>query len=90
MSDLINVGFGNIVNMDRVIAIVSSDSAPAKRTVKNAKAQGLAIDATHGRKAKAVIVMENNQIVLSALAPETLYQRSGGALQQEKRDAKDQ
>lgn len=75
MSDLVNVGFGNIVNMDRVIAIVSSDSAPAKRTVKNARLQGLAIDATHGRKAKAVIVMENSQIVLSALAPETLYQR---------------
>lgn len=76
MSDLVNVGFGNIVNMDRVIAIVSSDSAPAKRTVKNARLQGLAIDATHGRKAKAVIVMENSQIVLSALAPETLYQRA--------------
>ncbi len=76
MSELINVGFGNIVNLDRVIAIVNSDSAPAKRTVKNAKAQGVAIDATHGRKAKSVIVMENNQIVLSALTPETLFQRS--------------
>ena len=90
MSDLINVGFGNIVNMDRVIAIVSSDSAPAKRTVKNARAQGLAIDATHGRKAKAVIVMENSQVVLSALAPETLYQRASGNAQMEKSDAKDQ
>ncbi|MBO4373549.1 MAG: DUF370 domain-containing protein [Lachnospiraceae bacterium] len=88
MSDLINVGFGNIVNMDRVIAIVSSDSAPAKRTVKNAKLSGLAIDATHGRKAKAVIVMENNQVVLSALAPETLFQRV--TQETEKNDAKDQ
>ncbi len=88
MSDLINVGFGNIVNMDSVTAIVSSDSAPAKRMVKNAKAEGFAIDATHGRKAKAVIVMDNNHIVLSALAPETLYLRS--VEKQEKKDAKDQ
>ncbi len=75
MNSLISIGYGNIVNLDRMVAIVSPDSAPAKRMVKNAKADGRAIDGTHGRKVKAVIVMENNQIVLSAMTPETLLQR---------------
>ncbi len=75
MNNLINIGYGNIVNLDRMIAIVSPESAPAKRMVKNAKEEGRAIDGTHGRKAKSVIVMENSQIVLSALTPDTLLQR---------------
>ena len=75
MSNLINIGYGNIVNLDRMIAIVTPDSAPSKRMVKNARASGNAIDATHGRKAKAVIVMENDSIVISALTPETLMSR---------------
>ncbi len=75
LSSLINIGYGNIVNLDRMIAIVTPDSAPAKRLVKNAKASGTAIDATHGRKARAVIVMENDSVVLSALTPETLMAR---------------
>ena len=76
MNNLINIGYGNIVNLDRMIAVVTPDSAPAKRLVKNAKADGHAIDATHGRKAKSVIVMENDQVVLSALTPETLLTRA--------------
>ncbi len=75
MSRLINIGFGNIVNADKIIAIVTPDSAPAKRLMQNAKKEGTAIDATHGRKIKAVMVMENNQVVFSALLPETLLER---------------
>ena len=58
-----------------MVAIVTPDSAPAKRLVKNARASGRVIDATHGRKAKAVMVMENDSVVLSALTPETLMSR---------------
>lgn len=72
---LIHIGFGNIVNTSKIIAIVSPDAAPVKRLVQNAKEKGLAIDATQGRKTKAVLVMENNQVVLSALLPETIAGR---------------
>lgn len=75
MNRLIHIGFGNIVNTGKIIAIVSPDSAPIKRLVQNAKEAGNAIDATQGRKTKAVLVMENNQIVLSALLPETIANR---------------
>ena len=64
---LIHIGFGNMVNTAKIIAVVSPDSAPMKRLVQNAKEKGLAIDATQGRKTKSVLVMENSQIVLSAL-----------------------
>ena len=74
MGKLIHIGFGNVVNTGKIIAIVSPDSAPVKRMVQKAKETGMAIDATQGRKTKAVLVMENSQIVLSPLLPET---RSG-------------
>lgn len=80
MNNLVNIGFSNIVNADKIISIVSPDSAPSKRIMKNAKAEGRAIDATHGRKVKSVMVMENNQVVLSALTPETLLGRFTGKL----------
>ena len=67
---LINIGFGNIVNAGKIIAIVSPDSAPVKRMVQKAREEGNAIDATQGRRTKAVLVMENSQLVLSALLPE--------------------
>ena len=76
MSKLIHIGFGNIVNTSKLVAIVSPDSAPVKRMVQNAKEAGTAIDATQGRKTKAVLVMENSQIVLSALLPETIASRA--------------
>lgn len=76
MNRLIHIGFGNIVNTAKIIAIVSPDSAPVKRMVQNAKESGMAIDATQGRKTKAVLVMENNQLVLSALLPETIANRA--------------
>ena len=79
MDRLIHIGFGNIVNTGKIIAIVAPDSAPIKRMVQKAKENGTVIDATQGRKTKAVLVMENNQIVLSALLPETIANRAQGA-----------
>lgn len=76
MNKLIHIGFGNIVNTEKIIAIVSPDSAPIKRMVQNAKESGMAIDATQGRKTKSVLVMENSQVVLSALLPETIAGRA--------------
>lgn len=76
MNKLIHIGFGNIVNTDKILAIVSPDSAPIKRLVQNAKEEGRVIDATQGRKTKAVLVMEQYQIVLSALLPETIAGRA--------------
>ena len=67
---LIHIGFGNIVNTEKIIAIVSPDSAPMKRLVQKAKEEGVAIDATQGRKTKAVLIMENSRVVLSALLPD--------------------
>lgn len=72
---LIHIGFGNIVNTAKIIAIVNPDSAPIRRMVQGAKERGTVIDATQGRKTKAVLVMENDQVVLSALLPETIAGR---------------
>ena len=81
MNRLIHIGFGNIVNTGKIIAIVSPESAPIKRMVQKAKENGMAIDATQGRKTKSVLVMENSQVVLSALLPETSAGRAQGSLQ---------
>ncbi len=80
MNCLINIGFGNMVNFDKVVSIVNPDSAPAKRMVQQAKAEERIIDATQGRKTKALVIMEQGQIVLSALQPETLAGRAKGEL----------
>ena len=72
---LINIGFGNIVSSDRIIAIVSPESAPIKRLVQDAKDTGRAIDATCGRRTRAVIVMDSNHVVLSSVQPETVAGR---------------
>ena len=72
---LINIGFGNTVSADKVIAIVSPDSAPIKRMVQDAKDNGTAIDATFGRKTRAVIIMNSNHLVLSAVQAETIAGR---------------
>ena len=72
---LINVGFGNIVSLNRIISIVSPDSAPIKRMVQEAKECKMAIDATYGRKTRAVLVMDSGHIVLSAIQPETIAAR---------------
>lgn len=75
---LINIGFGNIVSSDRIIAIVSPESAPIKRLVQDAKDTGRASDATCGRRTRAVIVMDSNHVVLSAVQPETVAGRFEG------------
>ena len=75
MNRFIHIGFGNIVNAGKIISIVIPDAAPVKRMVQNAKEDGAAIDATQGRKTKAVLVMENGMLVLSALLPETIAAR---------------
>ncbi len=72
---LIHIGFCNIVNTAKIIAIVSPEAAPIKRLAQSARERGLAIDATQGRKTKSVLVMENSQVVLSALLPETIAGR---------------
>ena len=72
---LINIGFGNMVAAGRLIAIVSPDSAPIKRIVQEARDRGLLIDATYGHKTCAVLIMDNDHLVLSALSPETVSSR---------------
>ena len=71
----VNIGFGNVVNSEKVYSIVSPDAAPVKRMVQNAKDMGKAIDGTCGRKTKAVLVMDNQTVVLSSLLPETIAAR---------------
>ena len=75
MSKFVNIGFGNIVNADKIVAIVSPDAAPVKRMVQSAKESGKIIDATQGRRTKAVMVTEDGYIVLSALQPDTIGRR---------------
>lgn len=73
---LINIGFGNLVSSEKLTAVVAPDSAPIKRIVQDAKANGVLIDATCGRKCKAVIITENNHVVLSAISCETIQNRA--------------
>ena len=72
---LINIGFGNMVSSARLIAIVSPESAPIKRIVQDAREQGRLIDATFGRRTRAVIVMDSDHVILSAVQPETVAAR---------------
>jgi regulator of extracellular matrix RemA (YlzA/DUF370 family) len=72
---LINVGFGNIVAAGRVIAIVAPDSAPIKRIIQEARERGSLIDATYGRRTRAVVITDSGHVVLSAVQPETVAQR---------------
>ena len=78
MAKLMNIGFGNMVNTDKIVSIISSDSAPAKRMISRGKEKEILIDATQGRRTKSVIFTENNKIILSALQPETLAGRFNG------------
>lgn len=72
---LVNIGYGNIVNMDKVIGIVRADAAPIKRMIQTARDNGQAIDATCGRKTKSVLMIESGQMILSALLPDTIENR---------------
>lgn len=72
---LINIGFGNIVSANRIIAIVSPESAPIKRMIQDGKESGNVIDATCGRKTRSVLIMDTNHVILSAVQPETISGR---------------
>lgn len=75
MGKLINIGFGNMVSTDKIVSIISPDSAPAKRYIQQAKESCMLIDATQGRKTKSIIFTMNDKLILSALQPETLAGR---------------
>lgn len=72
---LINIGFGNMINAGRIITIVSPESAPIKRIIQDAKEKGGLIDATYGRRTRAVIIMDSGHVILSAVQPETVAGR---------------
>ena len=72
---LINIGFGNIVSANRLVAIVRPESAPIKRIIQEARDRGMLIDATYGRRTRAVLIMDSGHIILSAVQPETVAGR---------------
>ena len=80
---LLNIGFGNIVSANRVVAIVSPESAPIKRIIQEARENNILIDATYGRKTRAVIIADSGHIILSAVQPETVAGRLSGGKEEE-------
>jgi regulator of extracellular matrix RemA (YlzA/DUF370 family) len=74
---LVNIGFGNLVSAQRLLAVVSPDSAPIKRLIQEARDRGMLIDATYGRKTASVLIMDSDHVVLSALSAEKLAPRMG-------------
>ena len=72
---LLNIGFGNVVSANRVVAIVSPESAPIKRIIQDARDNGKLVDATYGRKTRAVIIMDSEHVILSSVQPETVAGR---------------
>ncbi len=80
---LINIGFGNMVSSDRLVAIVSPDSAPIKRLIQVAKERGMLIDATQGRRTRAVIITDSEHVILTYLQSETVAAKLGGEEEEE-------
>ena len=80
---LVNIGFGNMVSKDRIISIISPESAPIKRMVQEAKDNKTAVDATYGRRTRAVLIMDSGHIILSAVQPETVAGRVDKDIAQE-------
>ena len=80
---LVNIGFGNIVSAERIVAIVSPESAPIKRLIQEAKDNKTAVDATYGRRTRAVLIMDSGHIILSAVQPETVGGRIDKTISQE-------
>ncbi len=94
LTELVHIGFGNILAMNKVIAIASPNSAPTKRTIQEGRNKGLLVDMTNGRRTKAVIFTDSGHIILAALAPETITSRSqmsrgGSVLRPELGDERD-
>lgn len=75
---LLNIGFGSVICAERLLAVLSPDSAPIKRMIQEGRERGSAIDATYGRRTKAVLIMDTDHVILSALTPEVLTARLGG------------
>ena len=75
---LINIGFGNLVSASRLLSIVSPESAPIKRIIQDSRERGMLVDATFGRRTRAVIIMDSGHVILSALLPETVAGRAAG------------
>lgn len=90
MEKLINIGFGNGINTNKIIAVVNPDAAPVKRMVQRAKEQGTVIDATQGRKTKAVVITEHDKIILSALHPATIAKRFGAESKYDSKGAEEE
>lgn len=80
---LINIGFGNMVASGRLVAIVSPESAPIKRIIQDAKERGTLIDATYGRRTRAVLITDSDHVILSAVQPETVANRMSDDLQED-------
>lgn len=80
---LINIGFGNMVSATRIIAIVSPESAPIKRIIQDVRDKGMLIDATYGRRTRAVLIMDSGHVILSAIQPETVAGRMSGKAEPE-------
>lgn len=80
---LINIGFGSLIAANRVLAIVDPDSAPIKRVVQEARDRAMLVDASYGRKTQAVILMDTDHVILSALTPDTLNTRWTEKMQEE-------
>ena len=86
MVQLVNIGFGNMVNASRLVAMVSPDAAPVKRIVQDCKKNGTLIDATHGRRSRTVLIMDSGHVVLTYLQAETVAARlseTGGEIHEE-------
>ena len=81
---LLNIGFGNMVSANRLVAIVSPESAPLKRIIQDATARGTLIDATYGRRTRAVLITDSEHVILSAIQPETVANRlDSGAVEED-------
>jgi len=80
---LINIGFGNMVSAGRLVAIVGPESAPIKRIISDAREKGQLIDATYGRRTRAVIIADSGHVILSAIQPETVASRISGRVEKE-------
>lgn len=86
---LMNIGFGNMVSSGRLLAMVSPESAPIKRIIQEAKDRGMLVDATYGRRTKAVLIMDTDHVILSAFSPETIAGRASGKTEQEQSEEED-
>ena len=86
---LINIGFGNMVSANRLVAVVSPESAPIKRIINDARDKGQLVDATYGRKTRSVIIADSGHIILSAIQPETVAGRVSGKAERENGDEED-